>query len=225
MKRNVNLDEISDGKLYGLNDMVKAGCNGCQGCSDCCRGMGNSVILDPLDIYRLSGALGRTFGELLEHQLELHVVDGLILPNLKMAGPEEACGFLSEEGRCTIHEARPGVCRLFPLGRYYENGGFRYFLQKNECRSGARTKVKVGRWIDTPQLKQNQLYILAWHNLLNRVEVLVAEGDETLAKKLNLLLLNQFFVETYETDQDFYEQFSVRLKKFQAVLDEVAECG
>ena len=113
MKRQVDIREISDGKLYGAGDMVKADTGGCAGCSACCRGMGNSVILDPYDIWRLEGALGLTFEQLLEDKLELQVVDGIILPNLKMTGPEEACAFLTGEGRCGIHSARPGVCRLF----------------------------------------------------------------------------------------------------------------
>ena len=39
MKRNVTLEEISDGNLYEANDMVKADCQDCKGCSDCCQGM------------------------------------------------------------------------------------------------------------------------------------------------------------------------------------------
>ena len=31
MKRNIDMNEISDGKLYELNDMVKADCNDCKG--------------------------------------------------------------------------------------------------------------------------------------------------------------------------------------------------
>ena len=53
MKRNIDIKEISDGKLYGPNDMVKADCRGCEGCSACCHGMGTSIVLTPLDIYRL----------------------------------------------------------------------------------------------------------------------------------------------------------------------------
>ncbi len=49
--------------------------------------------------------------------LELNVVDGIILPNLKMARAEEACSFLDTNGRCTVHAFRPGICRMFPLGR------------------------------------------------------------------------------------------------------------
>ena len=80
MKRQVSLDEISDGKLYGLNDCVKADCHDCQGCSDCCRGMGNSIILDPLDVHRLTTHLSRSFDELMADALELQMVDGAILP-------------------------------------------------------------------------------------------------------------------------------------------------
>lgn len=53
MLRDIDLNEISDGRLYTANDMVKADCMGCQGCSSCCQGMGDSIVLDPYDMYRL----------------------------------------------------------------------------------------------------------------------------------------------------------------------------
>ena len=152
MKRNVSLAEISDGRLYKANDMVKADCGGCNGCSRCCHGMGNSIILDPYDVYRMTTGMGKSMQELLAASVELNVVDGVILPNLKMQGTEEACAYLDEEGRCSIHPYRPGICRLFPLGRYYENGGFSYFLQTGECAKENRSKIKVSKWIDTPDL-------------------------------------------------------------------------
>lgn len=68
MKRNVILEEISDGNLYEANDMVKADCQDCKGCSDCCQGMGDTVILDPLDVHRLCAGLKnhrRSFWEVL----------------------------------------------------------------------------------------------------------------------------------------------------------------
>lgn len=49
MKRNVDLNEISDGRLYSANDMVKVECGDCAGCSACCQNMGTSVVLDPMD--------------------------------------------------------------------------------------------------------------------------------------------------------------------------------
>lgn len=215
MKRNVNLAEISDGRLYRENDMVKADCHGCRGCSHCCRGMGNSVILDPCDLYRLQAGTGKTLGMLLEEEAaELNVREGIILPNLKMKGPGERCAFLGEGDRCTVHSSRPGICRLFPLGRYYEDGDFRYFLQIRECREKNRSKIKVAKWIDMPDGKRYHAFVLDWHNLLNGLEARVAPEDMEGAKRLNLLLLETFYMEPYDTEEDFYTQFARRKEAF-----------
>lgn len=219
MKRNVTLEEISDGRLYGINDMVKADCHGCQGCSQCCRGMGNSIILDPFDGYRLAKGLQKELPELIGTSVELNVVDGVILPNLRMAGEAEACTFLNEEGRCSIHAHRPGICRLFPLGRYYENGSFQYFLQTGECTEKVRSKVKVSKWIDTPDLARNQEFVNTWHYLLNQVEDLInGSEDDAFRKNLNMFLLNTFYLTPYDKDRDFYEQFAERLARFREIV-------
>ena len=68
MERNVTMAEISDGKLYSRDDMVKAGCDDCRGCSACCHGMGNSIVLDPYDVYRLTALRGDTLEHLLEEK-------------------------------------------------------------------------------------------------------------------------------------------------------------
>ena len=40
--RSINiLDEISDGKLYDIEDIVKADTCGCDGCNDCCCDVGH----------------------------------------------------------------------------------------------------------------------------------------------------------------------------------------
>ena len=130
MKRNIDLKEISDGRLYSSGDMVKAECHDCEGCSDCCQGMGDSIILDPMDIWRLLRGIKKDFSVLMgENYISLGVVDRMILPNLKMDVQKDACPFLNDEGRCSIHSCRPGLCRLFPLGRYYEENGFKYFIR------------------------------------------------------------------------------------------------
>lgn len=218
MKRNIDINEISDGKLYGPNDLVKADCGDCKGCSACCHGMGESIVLDPYDIYRLTTGLNISFEELLADKIELNVFDGMILPNLKMSGVKEACAFLTNEGRCSIHSIRPGICRLFPLGRYYEDGSFQYFLQIHECKNQNRTKVKVKKWIDIPDLKENTKYILAWHDFVDDVQMqLMRAADEEVFKKVNMFLLQQFFIERYH-EENFYKQFGERLMKAKAVV-------
>ena len=218
MKREVDINEISDGKLYDANDLVKADCNDCKGCCDCCKGMGESITLDPYDVYRLTTGLNVSFEILLADKVALDMYDGIILPHLNMNGPEEACAFLNEEGRCSIHAIRPGICRLFPLGRIYENGNFKYFLQVNECSNKNRTKVKVKKWIDTPELKKNESFINQWHDYVNAVQNKVnSDMDEEMIRKINLFNLQHFYIEPYHAD-DFYTQFETRLAKAKVII-------
>lgn len=223
MKRNVRMEDISDGKLYTANDLVKADCGDCEGCSACCRGMGSSIVLDPLDIYRLTTGLGVRFEQLLSDKIELNVVDGIILPNLKMGGEKECCAFLNEEGRCSIHGIRPGICRLFPLGRFYEDGGFKYFLQIHECKKENRTKVKVKKWIDTPDLKKYESFISEWHYFLLELQEKLLRIEEEKVKTINMFLLQSFFLEPYKVEEDFYEQFDHRMKKVKQYLQTIFE--
>lgn len=219
VKRNCNLNEISDGILYDLDDLVEASCNGCKGSAACCHGMGSSIILDPYDIYRLTTNLKLTFEELLVNKIELHVVDGIILPNLKMKGEYESCAFLNQEGKCSIHTCRPGICRIFPLGRYYENHDFKYFLQINECSNASNTKIKVSKWIDTPDTEKNKQFLIDWHYFLNDIEELIkCTEDENLIKNMNVYILNSFYVKEYDKEMDFYMQFNQRLSTIRKVL-------
>ena len=223
MKRNVNLSEISDGHLYDSESLVRLGCNDCEGCWSCCQDMGTTVILDPLDIYHLTSNLKMTFEQLLAAgAIELNVVDGVILPNLKMSGPDERCGFLSSEGRCRIHEFRPGICRLFPLGRYYEDHSFKYFLQVHECKKENRSKIKVKKWLGITDLKKYEKFVTQWHYFLNAAEQAVQKcGEHEQAKQINLFILNLFYLTAFDNTRDFYAQFDLRKEQGDAFINRI----
>lgn len=212
MQRNIRMEDISDGKFYTANDLVKADTGNCEGCSACCKGMGNSIVLDPLDVQRLTNHLGKNMEELLAKYLELNVVDGIILPNLKMSGREDACSFLNQEGRCSVHSARPGICRLFPLGRFYENNTFQYFLQVHECQK-TRTKVKVKKWLDTNNLKEYEAYIKKWHYFQKDLQNMLESQNDEMRKKVSMYILQEFYLKPYNREAGFYEQWEERLTK------------
>ena len=216
MKRNVDLKEISDGRLYSSGDMVRADCRDCEGCSECCRGMGSSIILDPMDVWRLQKGIKKGFQALLEEgKIELNMADGMILPNLKMDAEREACPFLDGQGRCSVHDCRPGLCRLFPLGRYYEENGFRYFIQIHECRKQDRGKIKIKKWLGIPNLKAYENYILGWHGFLNQCEDALETLSEENVRILELYVLRRFFETAYMAadENGFYEEFSARMEE------------
>ena len=212
MKRNAALSEISDGKFYRSSDLARLDTGGCEGCSACCHGMEETIVLDPYDIYRLDQGTGLSFEQLLDGHAKLKVIDGLILPVLDMCGPENTCTFLDENGWCSIHKARPGICRLFPLGRYYEGNDFRYFLQIHECGRN-KAKVRIRSWLDTPNLEQYEDYIRTWHGWTVSLEHFLEGEPDVLRKKVCIFLLEQFYRRAWDPERDFYVQFQERLRE------------
>ena len=88
------LDEISDGKLYDIGDMVKADTGGCTGCSDCCKDVGDLVVLTPFDVNEIVNFLGVSFDELLGDKIVLRETNKISLPYLKMQDKNKYCSFL-----------------------------------------------------------------------------------------------------------------------------------
>lgn len=209
MKRNIDINAISDGNVYSSSDLVKVSCNDCMGCDKCCKDMGESIILDPYDIYQITTKLNKSFEELLKMEIALSVVDGVILPHINMTDPNPKCSFLVN-GRCSIHSFRPGICRLFPLARVYnEDGTFNYINQIYECDHDNKSKIKIKKWLDIPAISEYEKYITRWHNLLKKIES--KASDDNLLKRYNMQLLQVMFVTPYSCD-DFYKQFEERMK-------------
>ena len=212
MLRTEGLENISDGRKYKINDMVRADAGGCKGCSKCCETMSETIILNPLDVFRMSRATKMSFESLIASgKIELNMYDGIILPNIKNNG--SGCGFLLE-GRCQIHSERPDICRLFPLGRVYEGDGFSYILQTGEC-DKTKSKIKVKKWIGIENHEAYADFLMKWHGVVKTVREKVAfsaEGDGE-PKKLLMTVLAFFYQMPYDLEADFYEQFEDRLSK------------
>ena len=133
-----------------------------------------------------------------------------------MTGEKEQCVFLNKEGRCSIHAVRPGFCRLFPLGRLYEDGGFKYILQIHECPKTNRSKIKVKKWIDTPDFDRYEKFVCDWHYYLKDLEEEIAAkaDDPSFAKMVSLSVLKVFYMMPYDGAADFYGQFYSRMRQF-----------
>lgn len=209
MIRDIDLAAETDGKRYSYNDMARLGCNECEGCSDCCRSVEDTIVLDPFDVYNIKRINGQEFTV----YSELGVVDGLILPHMKMTGDGGCCVFLNENGRCSIHKNRPGFCRLYPLGRLYEDGDYSYILLKGQCIKERTTKVKISKWLELEDPRRYHEFIVSWHYFTKALQDKIMAGDfsEEEQKQAAMLLLKIFYMQPYDTGLDFYEQYEERI--------------
>lgn len=211
MISNVRLDAVSDGRLYDINDMVKADTEGCNGCSACCHGVGELVQLTPFDAFEMIRHLGISLDALLKDRLELRIEGKILLPHLRMCGKDERCSFLSDEGRCTIHSCRPNICRLFPLGRAYEQDDFKYFVQTEVCAKSELAETTVAAWIGIADYAGNKAFLLAWYHVLKALAFrtkFIRDPQELEALREDVL---EIFYRIPQESQDFYAEFFRRL--------------
>ena len=205
-------------RLYGAQDMVRISSSSCAGCGACCRGMSDTIVPDPYDVWQMGLITGKTFEELMGAGIDLHVEEGVILPHLMMKKDTEGCYFLGEDGRCTIHAYRPGICRLFPLGRQYDEEKTSYFIVPEGCVKGGLSKVRIDKWLGIADLPAYEQFKAQWHSLVRRLKArIAAEPSEEVRRNVNLYFLRVFFMAPYEniTSADaFYREAADRSKKF-----------
>lgn len=219
---------------YDFSKKVKIGCNDCNSCSKCCENMGDSIILDPYDMWLLTSNLkladgsSTTYDILVSEDgpLELNNHNGLILPNIKMvlderpghtASANGVCPFLNSKGRCSIHKIRTGLCRLYPLGRNLYENKITYFILDESLGCPAKNKsyVSIEDWLGIPEPAKYESFLVNWHTLKKKVQNQVTCGNLDDTGISNLLI--QFIITFYKTpyQNDFYEEFEKRVKEFE----------
>ena len=79
--------------------------------------------------------------------------------------------------------------------------------------------VKVQKWIDTPDVKRNERFILDWHYFLKDLTArLEAADSQEYRKTVNLYILKSFYQKPWDSERDFYEQFYERLGEAKGLL-------
>jgi lysine-N-methylase len=110
----------------------------CQGCGHCCRG--TTVVLGEQDLIALREQEWEKHPEF--QGVKTVVRERLLGGRRALAKRTDGrCVFLSDEGRCRIHEihgpeAKPAICRMFPL-QLVPLGDFAYLTTRRSCPTAA----------------------------------------------------------------------------------------
>lgn len=99
----------------------------CARCGVCCQGVGG-IVLAEKDIARLAEHLSMHRGTFLEIWTELRGR----LPSLR-AGDDGYCVFFAAGQGCTVHPARPDVCRAWPFFRGNLEDASSFEMAREDC--------------------------------------------------------------------------------------------
>ena len=202
----------------------------CTGCGDCCRHVKETVPVDSQDAFRIAKYLMET-GEdvfcidqfLLEYATPALLNEcGYFVYFLKSVGEDDACVFL-KDNRCTIHEAKPRACRLYPfMVEPNESGEHRYLYSRERTHHFRGPIVETRSWMKKNFLKEDRAFMQADYSKVRLIAMLLKEIPENRITEAALHLQRLLYSE-YELDAPFLEQFQRNQEKLLAILARMAD--
>jgi len=190
----------------------------CRMCGRCCLDR-EDILLTPRDIFRAAKHLGLTPDGFVRRYCESYLGQDSRLPliRLKPTGRQRACPLLSAQGRCIVHESKPVVCALYPLGRVYSQNMdtgeqvLSYVTAGHNCGTDARTTPR--QVLETFGIPLDDEFQLLWGQTAVRLSDMMRRmsGMPQLASsaRFDVLyggLLGLLYL-AYDTGEEFLPQF------------------
>ena len=207
----------------------------CDKCGACCRNQ-DGLIMGPLDICRMAKYLRITPQKWVERYCTVHIGDSSRLPvvRIRMEGPDRRCPFL-ERNLCSVQEAKPGICAIYPLGRSAKynadgKGGSEvlYFHNGSAC-GGTGATHTAREWLAQHGLDGQEGYFLAWTRLVMEASGFMTELEKTTASQKVMqmawnMALSLLYLE-YDTGKGFQAQFEANAQKLKGHTEKIKELG
>lgn len=191
----------------------------CRACGKCCQNRSDITLL-AFDVYRLARYLGRTPAEIIGRYCERFEGEnsGLPLVALCMEPPKRACPFLRNK-RCSVHKAKPGVCRMYPLARVYElESPAKYYQIQTSCNHDPDT-LTVREWIGEFADEENERAGRLWNGTVMPLSAAVHRfsGSRGQRDEMRDVIFRQLYL-GYDPGREFIPQFEENTENLRRVL-------
>ena len=208
----------------------------CRRCGKCCIHQ-ETIIFNARDIYNIAKKKGMTVQEVVNAYTEAYIGRNSHIPivHLLSNGPKGACPLL-ENGRCSVHDCKPTVCALFPLGRVIigekfgepiedlDNLQVKYILNEHSCGSAKRVNT-VRSWLAKFGIPEHDEFYLLWNKVLMSLTPAIMKLEEAKVSEPVLSMFWDAIYQTlylqYDTNQEFMPQFQVAADKLLRLSEEI----
>lgn len=200
----------------------------CTMCGKCCIKR-EDILLNPRDMYNLAKELGMTPHEVMNTYCETYIGGDSRLPvvRLKPRGEIRRCPLLKDR-KCSVHNSKPTVCALFPIGRGIagEKGNIhsltvkdiRHFFSEPGCGDDSETHT-VREWLGEFGFPLEDEFFFAWNHLIAELGSIFRAGEQVLSERTMSAAWQMTFVKIY-LDYDLGRDF---MQQFQANAEEVLD--
>jgi Fe-S-cluster containining protein len=205
----------------------------CSLCGECCRNAENSVMLEPFDLFRIARHFRRNgrpycgIEDVIMEYTDIKTIDDTNYPIFlaKAKGQRKACVFL-KDGRCSIQDAKPKACRLYPLGAWPNDAltEFVYFIASEKQHHFAGPAIRVSDWMAENFGEEEREVVLADARSIAAIAPLVRGLKELGVDRehiLKPLILFKYIL--FETDEPFLPQVVRSTAQLMNILLGIAE--
>lgn len=234
MRKTIDLGGM-DGAEKGCTDIPRDGDFSfqCAGCGDCCRKR-DDIVLSGYDLYRICRRLSLPPEIVIHAFCQKFVGASTHIPVVRLAPRKESgnCPFFTAENRCAIHDGKPLVCALYPLGQTIRTWqgmnpddpadiekAVSYFAQDTGC-SGEKVQLTLSQYLDGFGIREREPLDIRWARdclaLISRVK-----GLEKRLRPIEMKYLHRKIEKALYLDLDFHEDFLPQYDRNIAELERV----
>lgn len=150
----------------------------CDRSGTCCENrVDNPILLSPYDAHRLEQRLDLGTSDFIDLYAERFAGAESHLPGLALGfvgsdGSGNKCPFLEESG-CGVYQARPLVCRLYPVGRIVDRDLRSYFFlakTPEHCGAGCGRERSIETWLKETEVKDYLEWNDRFHSLFMEID-------------------------------------------------------
>ena len=204
----------------------------CTLCGACCRNVKETVPVDCKDAFYLTKHL-RDLGmdiycvdQFLEQYAEPALLDdcGFFVYFLKSVGEDNACIFL-KDNRCSVQEAKPLACRLYPfMVDPNGSGSFSYLYSTERPHHFCGPVVETRSWMKKHFSQESRTFMQAEYTQAGPIAALLRRIPEH-RKTEAVLHFHRLRYSELDLDKPFLEQYQRNQMKLLAIHSRMAEEG
>lgn len=194
----------------------------CRRCGNCCRHVKEQILVESMDAFYMAKHLGcHDIGKLYNNFTTPTLLQELYPAFLmKVSGPDDACIFL-KNGQCSIYEARPRTCRVYPFSVCPDvlNRSFGYIQNWDQHEAHfSGPLVRVGTWMEETFDEESRAFLLTEYRVLPKLATLLQRvpPDEQMRFYSQVIFLHYF---NYNLNQSFLLQHTANLEELKRRLE------
>ena len=212
------LKENFNATLIGIDEPFMFNCTMC---GKCCRNR-DDILLTPKDVFRMAKELNILIGEFIKQYCEVYIGSSskIAVIRLQSVGIDRRCPLL-KGNRCSVHDVKPGVCAMFPIGRcisledksVYDAeltpDDIKYIFTNPNC--GDKRKVHTVReWFKDFNMSAEDEFFIKWQQTVAILSQFIHDNESKMPQeKIEAIQKFAFMVlyVAYDFDKDFLPQF------------------